>query len=132
LLQIPQGGLIRNAFHAEEGRLLSSHDYGAQELRILAHISKDPILLDVYKNGKDVHAMTGVMIYNLSHPDDIVDYDTFQYCREVKDLLCDKEGNPDEGKLSSSNIDHLYSEGKLQTLQSVFLYAHQHHRLVQQ
>ncbi|MEC0276923.1 DNA polymerase [Peribacillus frigoritolerans] len=68
LQQVPArvGGLIRNAFIADEGRLLASIDFSGQELRVLAHISQDPVLLDIYLNDGDVHSMTAVGMYNRS------------------------------------------------------------------
>lgn len=116
LLQIPSGKLIRHAFVADEGRLLSSHDYGAQELRVLAHISKDPVLMDVYLNGKDVHAMTGVMVYNLNHPDDITNYDEFQYCRSLQELFLNAEGDIDDSKFEPAHLQQLLEEGKINTV----------------
>lgn len=66
LQQIPAriGGLIRNAFVSDDGRLLASIDFSGQELRLLAHITQDATLLDIYANDGDVHSMTGVGMYN--------------------------------------------------------------------
>lgn len=66
LQQVPArvGGLIRNAFIADENRLLASIDFSGQELRVLAHITQDPVLLDIYLNDGDVHSMTAVGMYN--------------------------------------------------------------------
>lgn len=66
LQQVPAriGGLIRNAFISDEGRLLASIDFSGQELRLLAHITQDKTLLDIYANDGDVHSMTGVGMYN--------------------------------------------------------------------
>lgn len=66
LQQVPAriGNLIRNAFVSDEGRLLASIDFSGQELRVLAHVSQDKILLDIFRNGGDVHSMTGTGMYN--------------------------------------------------------------------
>ncbi|MGA4519290.1 DNA polymerase [Solibacillus silvestris] len=66
LQQIPAriGGLIRNAFISDEGRLLASIDFSGQELRLLTHITQDATLLDIYANDGDVHSMTAVGMYN--------------------------------------------------------------------
>lgn len=95
LQQVPAkvGGLIRNAFIADEGRLLASIDFSGQELRLLAHISQDKVLLDIFLNGGDVHSMTGVGMWNRQNPENIVEYDYFQYCREMTGHFQDEDGN---------------------------------------
>lgn len=118
LQQIPAktGNFIRNAFEADEGRLLVSIDFSAQELRLLAHLSRDPVLLDIYKNNKDAHAMTAVAIWNMQHPEEQVDYDYFQYCREMTAYFQDADGNILEEKLNDKEyIQQLYEEGKINT-----------------
>lgn len=52
------GRTIRSAFVAEPGSCILSADYSQIELRILAHLSKDPILVDAFQKGEDVHART--------------------------------------------------------------------------
>jgi DNA polymerase-1 len=49
---------IRAAFVAPPGRLLVSADYSQIELRILAHCSEDPALLEAFRNREDVHTRT--------------------------------------------------------------------------
>lgn len=55
---------IRKAFIPEENWLLVSADYSQIELRILAHYSQEPVLLDAYQYGKDVHTVTAQMIFD--------------------------------------------------------------------
>jgi DNA polymerase-1 len=59
------GKQIRRAFVPEDGMQLLSVDYSQIELRVMAHLSEDPILLDVFKQKKDVHAETAARVYGL-------------------------------------------------------------------
>jgi len=54
---------IRRAFLPEEDWLLVSADYSQIELRILTHLSQEPILLDAYQTGKDVHRLTAQLLF---------------------------------------------------------------------
>ncbi len=57
------GKLIRKAFIAREGRSLISIDYSQIELRLLAHYSQDPILVDAFNHGKDIHYQTAMTLF---------------------------------------------------------------------
>lgn len=59
------GKQIRRAFLPEDGYVLLSADYSQIELRVMAHLSEDPILLEVFAAGKDVHSETASRIYGL-------------------------------------------------------------------
>jgi DNA polymerase I len=52
------GREIRACFVAEEGHKLISADYSQVELRVLAHISGEQVLKDIFARGEDVHAAT--------------------------------------------------------------------------
>lgn len=54
---------IRRAFVAPKGHVLVSADYSQIELRILAHLSKDPILMHSFLAGEDVHQRTAVEMF---------------------------------------------------------------------
>ncbi|MBU2462317.1 DNA polymerase I, partial [bacterium] len=56
---------IRKAFVAEEGKLLLSCDYSQIELRILAHLSGDELLIESFIRGEDIHTETAARIYNI-------------------------------------------------------------------
>ena len=56
---------IRSAFVAPPGRRLLSADYSQIELRILAHYSDDPALLEAFRNREDVHARTAAETYGV-------------------------------------------------------------------
>jgi DNA polymerase-1 len=58
-----EGRRIRDAFVAPPGHRIVSVDYSQIELRLLAHFSKDPTLLDAFQRGEDVHARTAVEMF---------------------------------------------------------------------
>ena len=55
---------IRKAFIPQEGWLLVAADYSQIELRILAHLSQEPVLIDAYNNDKDVHSVTARLLFD--------------------------------------------------------------------
>jgi len=59
------GREIRAAFVAEKGRILLSADYSQIELRIMAHFSKDPVLVEAFRNGEDIHARTAQEVFGV-------------------------------------------------------------------
>jgi DNA polymerase-1 len=67
-IRTPEGRRIREAFVAEPGRLLLSADYSQIELRVLAHLSQDPILIDTFRRGEDVHDRTSREIFGPLSP----------------------------------------------------------------
>src|SRR5262249_43614971 len=52
------GREIRAAFTAAPGCVLLAADYSQIELRLLAHYSKDPLLVEAFRNGDDIHTQT--------------------------------------------------------------------------
>jgi DNA polymerase-1 len=60
------GKKIREAFVAEKGHLLISSDYSQIELRILAHLSRDKGLTDVFKTDGDIHTRTACELFGVS------------------------------------------------------------------
>lgn len=55
---------IRRAFIPEAGRLFLSADYSQIELRLVADFANDPVMLDAFTHGKDVHAITAARIFH--------------------------------------------------------------------
>jgi len=61
----PQGRAIRRGFVAPEGALLVGADYSQIELRVMAHLSGDPALIEAFQSGEDVHASTARRIFGV-------------------------------------------------------------------
>ena len=55
---------IRQAFIPKENWILVSADYSQIELRILAHLSQEPVLLEAYRNHQDVHEVTARLLFD--------------------------------------------------------------------
>lgn len=66
---IPQPGQdplgIRNFITAPEGWTLLEADYSQAEIRLCAYLSQDKTLLDAYKEGADIHAITTAAVFNI-------------------------------------------------------------------
>ncbi len=58
------GQEIRRAFVAPKGAQLLKADYNQIELRVMAHISGDPALCEVFKKGQDIHGQTAAWIFH--------------------------------------------------------------------
>ncbi|MEW6637852.1 MAG: DNA polymerase, partial [Actinomycetota bacterium] len=59
------GARIRDAFTASEGRRLVVADYSQIELRILAHMTREPALVESFRNGEDIHTRTAAEIFDV-------------------------------------------------------------------
>ncbi|MEB3181670.1 MAG: DNA polymerase I [Nostocaceae cyanobacterium] len=55
---------IRKAFLPEPGWLMVAADYSQIELRILAHLSQEPVLLKAYQNNQDIHSVTARLMFD--------------------------------------------------------------------
>lgn len=70
LQNMPQKGQdpvgIRNFISAPDGWLLLEADYSQAEIRLCAYLSQDQVLLDAYRQGADVHAITTSAVFNIS------------------------------------------------------------------
>jgi DNA polymerase-1 len=60
-----EGRMIRAAFVPRKGWTMLSADYSQIELRILAHYSADPILVEAFEQDQDIHARTAAEVFNL-------------------------------------------------------------------
>jgi DNA polymerase-1 len=59
------GREIRAAFIAEPGHVLLAADYSQIELRLLAHFSKDKLLLEAFRRGDDIHTLTASQVFGV-------------------------------------------------------------------
>jgi len=59
------GREIRAAFIAAPGNVLMSADYSQIELRLMAHFSQDPLLLNAYRTGQDIHTLTAAEVFGV-------------------------------------------------------------------
>ena len=63
-IRTAEGKRIREAFIADPGSILISIDYSQIELRLMAHLSSDPGLLDAFARGEDVHRFTASEVFD--------------------------------------------------------------------
>lgn len=63
----PTGKIIRQAFIARPGFCFVKADYSQFELRILAHFSQDPYLIDCYLKGLDVHSLVTCLLFDIPY-----------------------------------------------------------------
>ena len=61
-----RGQLIRQAVIPDDGCMFLSADYSQIELRLMAHFSQDPHLVQAFLSGQDIHAATAAKIFNVS------------------------------------------------------------------
>lgn len=60
------GRAVRRAFVADEGKKLIAADYSQVELRIMAHIARDPGLLGAFERGEDIHTATAAAVSDIA------------------------------------------------------------------
>jgi len=65
-IRTAHGKRIREAFTAPEGMLILSADYSQIELRVLAHLSRDPKLVEAFNSGQDVHVRTAMEVFGVA------------------------------------------------------------------
>jgi DNA polymerase-1 len=64
-IRTPLGLRIREAFIPAEGRALLSADYSQIELRILAHLCEDEVLIEAFREGVDIHVQTASRVFEI-------------------------------------------------------------------
>jgi len=60
-----EGRKIRAAFVAEDGNRLVSLDYSQVELRVVAHVAGEEALIEAFRDGQDIHAMTASQVFGV-------------------------------------------------------------------
>jgi len=60
-----QGRMLRKSFIPDEGCVMLSADYSQVELRVMAHLSEDPAMVDAFKGNKDIHQATAARIFKV-------------------------------------------------------------------
>ncbi|MEY4723831.1 MAG: polymerase [Candidatus Parcubacteria bacterium] len=64
-----EGRKVRNAFIAPKGRTLVSADYSQFELRIVAHIAHEKVMIDAFRKGEDIHWRTSAQMFGEENAD---------------------------------------------------------------
>jgi len=62
---LPKDSEFRSCVRAGPGRLMVTADYAACELRILAHLSQDPVFLGAFERGEDVHSKVATQVFGV-------------------------------------------------------------------
>lgn len=74
LQQLPKGEKgkqdIRDCFKVPDGYTMITCDYSGQELRVLAQLTQEPALIDIFNKGKDMHLSTANDFFNLNIPEE--------------------------------------------------------------
>ena len=65
-VRTPRGEAIRRAFVAPPGAMLLTADYSQIELRLLAHLSRDPAFVEAFEQGGDIHRQTAAIIFDVA------------------------------------------------------------------
>jgi DNA polymerase-1 len=70
-IRTEMGRRIRRAFIPADGSVLLSADYSQIELRLLAHVTKDPVMLETFRQGEDIHARTARAVFKAKTPEEM-------------------------------------------------------------
>ncbi len=65
------GRRIRRAFIPADGCVILSADYSQIELRLLAHITQDPVMLEAFRKGEDIHERTARAVFGARTPEEL-------------------------------------------------------------
>lgn len=92
---------IRKMFIAGEGWVFIGGDYSQQEPRTLAHISQDKAMLKAYRQGKDIYAFMGSIVYKLPYED----------CLEFRDGVENPAGKKRRDAMKNIILGIMYGRG---------------------
>jgi DNA polymerase-1 len=67
-IRTEEGRRIRSAFVASQGSVLLSLDYSQIDLRVLAHYSQDPNLMEAFHHDRDIHSQTAMDLFRVALP----------------------------------------------------------------
>ena len=65
-IKLPYGRKIRRFFVADAGCVLLDADYSQIELRVLAHLAKDPKLIEAFNDDRDIHTLTASQVFKIT------------------------------------------------------------------
>ncbi|MFY9175578.1 MAG: DNA polymerase I [Peptococcia bacterium] len=68
-IRLEEGRRIRKAFLPSPGNLLLAADYSQIELRVLAHFAEDPVLIEAFHKGQDIHTRTAAEVFGVPFED---------------------------------------------------------------
>ncbi len=80
-IRTENGRKLRKGFHAAPGHVLLGADYSQVELRLLAHFSEDPVMVESFKLDQDIHAQTAAEIFQI--PIDQVTKENRSYAKAI-------------------------------------------------
>jgi DNA polymerase-1 len=72
-IRTEMGRRIRRAFIPADGHVLLSADYSQIELRLLAHVTRDEVMLETFRRGEDIHARTARAVFNAKTAEEMKD-----------------------------------------------------------
>ena len=64
-VRTPLGAEMRKMFIAGPGNVLVDADYSQIELRLLAHIAQDPVMIEGFRTGADIHTITAAQVFGV-------------------------------------------------------------------
>lgn len=71
-IRLEEGRKIRQAFvPSEPDWVLFAADYSQIELRVMAHMSEDPAMVEAFREGMDIHTRTAMDVFNIENPSDV-------------------------------------------------------------
>jgi DNA polymerase I-like protein with 3'-5' exonuclease and polymerase domains len=74
---------FKKNIHPDPGYMLYEIDYSQAENRIVAHIAPEPMMIDAFNTGKDVHSLTGALISGLPYEQVIEDNKNGVFAKEI-------------------------------------------------